>query len=262
MSLTQAQREYADAEEFANVLYLYGHVGVGKTYVAKQFAQDIGALFTCIKYPDLGSPFKDAASIRITGVFDDIISQALVNKDRKIVVCIDEIDALIKKVPIGLGAEDAGKSRAAVLTAIDKMVQTCDNVTVVATSNYHPQSGLIDEIALRRFNEHIEVPLPDKEQTLALLDLFLKKVKGLNPTEYFKSPEIDRFAQKLVDEGYSNGEIELICKNAKKLFGASVKNVADEDLHKHKFTVDFLEQALASKGSAASKTNELMDMHL
>ena len=56
-----------------NMIYLYGHGGVGKTYVAEQYAQECGALFTSIKYPDMGSPFKDAASMKVSNTFDQIV---------------------------------------------------------------------------------------------------------------------------------------------------------------------------------------------
>ena len=246
-----------------DIIYLYGHGGTGKTYVAKQYAQAIDALFTNIKYPNIGSPYKDAASMKISNMFDEIIAKAKANKGRKIVVCIDEIDALIKKVnDLGHGSEEASKSRAAVLTGLDKLREKCSNVTVIATSNYHPRNGLVDEIALRRFNNMVEVPLPDETQIAALLEMYLKDVEKIGAvidTDFLKSKEAKDFVKKLHKEGYSNGEIELIAQEARKSFSSTL-HVPDSEINKecHPFTVEYLNEALAIKGMPASKTNKLM----
>ena len=258
--LSEEAKKWGGAGNSMDIMYLYGHGGTGKTYVAKQFAQETGSMFTCIKYPDLGSPYKDAASMRISSCFDNIIAQANAAKDKKFVVCIDEIDAVMRKVPDGAhGAEEVAKSRAAVLTGLDKLRENCSNVTVIATSNYHPKNGIVDPIALRRFNNKIEVPLPDKKQVPALLEMYMKNI-GAVDDKFYKTSAFKSFARKLQNNGYSNGEIELIAKEASKIFSASLKDVADADLKKHPFKVKYLEEAMKMNGEAASKTNKLMDV--
>ena len=257
---SEEAKKWGGASNGMDIMYLYGHGGTGKTYVAKQFAQETGSMFTCIKYPDLGSPYKDAASMKISSCFDEIIKHANAAKDKKFVVCIDEIDAVMRKVPDGAhGAEEVAKSRAAVLTGLDKLREKCSNVTVIATSNYHPKNGIVDPIALRRFNNKIEVPLPDKKQVPALLEMYMKNI-GAVDDKFYKTSAFKSFARKLQNNGYSNGEIELIAKEASKIFSASLKDVADADLKKHPFKVKYLEEAMKMNGEAASKTNKLMDV--
>lgn len=259
--LSEEAKKWGGASNGMDIMYLYGHGGTGKTYVAKQFAQATGSMFTCIKYPDLGSPYKDAASMKISSCFDEIIKHANAAKDKKFVVCIDEIDAVMRKVPDGAhGAEEVAKSRAAVLTGLDKLRENCSNVTVIATSNYHPKNGIVDPIALRRFNNKIEVPLPDKKQVPALLEMYMKNI-GAVDDKFYKTSAFKSFARKLQNNGYSNGEIELIAKEASKIFSASLKDVADADLKKHPFKVKYLEEAMKMNGEAASKTNKLMDVN-
>ena len=259
--LSEEAKKWGGASNGMDIMYLYGHGGTGKTYVAKQFAQETGSMFTCIKYPDLGSPYKDAASMKISSCFDEIIKHANAAKDKKFVVCIDEIDAVMRKVPDGAhGAEEVAKSRAAVLTGLDKLREKCSNVTVIATSNYHPKNGIVDPIALRRFNNKIEVPLPDKKQVPALLEMYMKNI-GAVDEKFYKTSAFKSFAKKLQNNGYSNGEIELIAKEASKIFSASLKDVADADLKKHPFKVKYLEEAMKMNGEAASKTNKLMDVN-
>ena len=246
-------------DNFTNMIYLYGHGGTGKTYVAKQFAQEIGAIFTSIKYPDMGSPFKDAASMKIANTFDQIEQVATKNNQRWVVVCVDEFDAVIKKINSAFGSGEADKSRAAVLTGMDAIREKCSNVIFVATSNYHPLNGQVDEIALRRFNNQIEVPLPSREQIEGLLDMYLSKIEAKG-TDFIKKSEVQKFIDKLQKEGYSNGEIQLITDEAGKIFRSTLKDVKDEDLVKHPFKIEFLEKALEMKGNAASKTNKLMNV--
>ena len=261
--LSEAAKKWGGTKDSGtDIIYLYGHGGTGKTYVAEQFAQEIEAIFTSIKYPDMGSPLNDAASMKVSNTFNNIEEVANKNKDRHVVVCIDEFDAVIKKVNELYSSDEANKTRAAVLTGIDAIRRRCKNVTFVTTSNYHPKNGQVDEIALRRFNKLIEVPLSDKEQIKALLEMYLKDVEQIGAvieTDFLKSKAADKFADKLQSEGYSNGEIELIVKEAANMFRASLKDVPDSELKtKHPFTVDYLEKAMKMKGQAASKTNKLM----
>ena len=243
-----------------NMIYLYGHGGTGKTYVAEQYAQEIGALFTSIKYPDMGSPFKDAASMKVSNTFDQIIEIANKNKNRPVVVCIDEFDAVIKKVPDYAGSSgESNKTRAAVLTGMDAVRKKCNNVTFIATSNYHPKNGQVDEIALRRFNNQIEVPLPEREQIESLLEMYLDKIEAKG-ADFIKQSSTQSFIDKLKKEGYSNGEIQLMAEEAGKIFRSTLKDVKDEDLVKHPFKVEYLEQAMRLKGNAASRTNKLMEV--
>lgn len=263
--LSSKAQDWGGTPDGVNMIYLYGHGGVGKTYVAEQYAQEIGALFTSIKFPNIGSPFKDAGSMKANRFFENIIEKANSAKDRDVVVCIDEFDAVIKKVnEAAQGSSEASKLRAAILTGMDNVRKKCKNVTFVATSNYHPESGLVDVIALRRFNNKILVPLPDNIQSEALLKMYLTKqnIGALKDSNFFNSNDFKKFAKKLCDEGYSNGEISLIAEEAGKVFRSSLEGVADSDLAKHSFKIEHLETALKMNGEAASKTNDLMNIRI
>ena len=261
--LSDKAKKWGGGRENIDIIYLYGHGGTGKTYVAKQFAQETGAMFTSIKYPDIGSPFKDAGSMKINRFFENIIEKANAEKDKKFVVCIDEIDAVMKKVQDeAMGSGEASKARAALLTGIDRLREKCSNVTIIATSNYHPKNGIVDPIVLRRFNNKIEVPLPDNIQTEALLEMYLKQqnIGAIENDKFIGSSDFKNFAKTLQKNGYSNGEIALIAEEAGKIFRSTLDGVADSELAKHPFDVKYLEQAMKMNGEAASKTNKLMDV--
>ena len=261
--LSDKAKKWGGGSGSIDIMYLYGHGGTGKTYVAKQFAQETGAMFTSIKYPDIGSPFKDAGSMKINRFFENIIEKANAEKDKKFVVCIDEIDAVMKKVQDEAhGSGEASKARAALLTGIDRLRERCTNVTVIATSNYHPKNGIVDPIVLRRFNNKIEVPLPDNVQTEALLEMYLKQqnIGAIETGKFIGSSDFKNFAKKLQKNGYSNGEIALIAEEAGKIFRSTLKGVADAELAKHPFKAEYLEKAMKLNGEAASKTNQLMNV--
>lgn len=257
-NLSQKAKDWSGYKDTSELIFLYGYGGTGKTYVAEQYAQEIGAIFTKIKYPDLGSVFKDSASIKVNNLFKEVTAFANKNPDREIVLCLDEVDALIRKVDeASHGKEEASKVRAAVLTGIDELKQNTKNVRIVMTSNYHPESGVIDDVIKRRLNKNIEVKLPDAPQMQALFEMYLKDIKAI-PPEFYKSAEFKSFIDSMVKDGYSSGEVDVIAHEASSIFSSKLKGVPDDQIEKHKFLMEYLKKAKELKGQAASKTNETM----
>ncbi|MCQ2738889.1 MAG: ATP-binding protein [bacterium] len=254
--LSTAAKKYTGYQEGANIMLLYGYSGTGKTYFAQQYAQEIGALFAGIKYPDIGSPYKDAASMKIANFFKKIIETAEKEPDRQIVVCIDECDAIIKKVlENSHGSEEAAKSRAAVLVGLEEISKNpkCKNVNIIMTTNYHPNNGLIDSTALTRVNKKIEVPLGDADQDTAMLKMYLKGVEAISD-DFYKSKEFKKFVTELANEKYSNREIEKIAGNTIDIFSNEVVGIADDKLSTKPFKIEYLQKAKDRIGQPASKT--------
>ena len=256
-NLSDIKKQVSGMKDRTRLFFLYGESGVGKTYVAKQFAQEAGAEYMCIKYGDIGSPYKDAGSMKILNMFKNVIKDAQANPNKKYVLCVDEIDALIRSVG-GMEGAEASKARSSVLTGMDEIVEKCKNVTVIATSNYHPDGKLIDKASIRRFNKgRIHVPLPDKTQTKALLKMYLKNI-GAIKEEFYNTPEFTKFVDELVNGKYANGEIQNIAENAADEFAATLVKLTDEQAQKAEFKVDFLKKGKELIGQAAAITNETM----
>lgn len=256
-NLSDIKKQISGTKDRTRLYFLYGESGVGKTYVAKQFAQEAGAEYMCIKYGDIGSPYKDAGSMKILNMFKNVIKDAQANPNKKYVLCVDEIDALIRSVS-GMEGAEASKARSSVLTGMDEIVEKCKNVTVIATSNYHPDGKLIDKASMRRFNKgKIHVPLPDKVQTKALLKMYLKDVGGIKDG-FYDTPEFTKFVDELVSGKYANGEIQNIAENAADEFAATLVKLTDEQAQKATFKVDFLKKGKDLIGQAAAITNETM----
>lgn len=259
--LSEEAKNWAGVKEQADVYYLYGYGGTGKTYSTEQIAEDLNAMYACVKYPDLGSPFKDAASMKIASFFDDIVSVANKDPNRPVVVCIDEADALIQKVSERAISDEAKKIRSAVITGIDNVTKNAKNVKLFLTSNYHPESGIVDDVVLRRVNKKLRVDLPDYKQADALSRMYLSDVKAIS-SDFYNSSEYVEFINKIItkgkDLGYSGGEISNIMSEAKKEFASTLKGVPKEELSKHPFSVKFLEDAMAVVGQPAARTNTSM----
>ena len=260
-TLSKEAKSWAGITEQADVYYVYGYGGTGKTYCTEQLAEDLNALYTCVKYPDLGSPFKDAASMKVAKFFDDIVGVANKDPNRPVVVCIDESDALIQKVSEKALSDEAKKIRSAVITGIDNVTKNAKNVKLFLTSNYHPDSGVVDDVVLRRVNKKLRVDLPDYKQADALTRMYLSEVKAIKP-DFYESKAYKEFINKIIsnghDLGYSGGEITSITSEAKKTFASTLKNVSDSELKNHPFEVKFLEDALKTVGSPAARTNTTM----
>ena len=260
--LSEEAKSWAGVKEQADVYYLYGYGGTGKTYATEQIAEDLNAMYACVKYPDLGSPFKDAASMKIASFFDDIVAVANKDPNRPVVVCIDEADALIQKVSEKAMSDEPKKIRSAVLTGIDNITKNAKNVKLFLTSNYHPESGIVDDVVLRRVNKKLKVDLPDYKQADALCKMYLADVKAISPDFYNSSEYVD-FVNKIItkgnDLGYSGSEISNIMSEAKKEFAATLKGVPDNELvAKRPFRVKFLEDAMAVVGRPAARSNTSM----
>lgn len=260
-ALSKEAKSWAGVKEQADVYYVYGYGGTGKTYSTEQLAEDMNALYACVKYPDLGSPYKDAASMKAAAFFDNIIDVANKNPNRPIVVCIDESDALIQKVSERALSDEAKKTRSAVITGIDKITKNAKNVKLFLTSNYHPESGVVDDVVLRRVNKKIRVDLPDFDQANALTKMYLSDIKAI-PSDFYESKAYKEFINKIITNGnelgYSGGEIANIASEAAKGFASTLKGIPDSELKNHPFQIKFLEDALNTVGAPAARTNTTM----
>lgn len=249
--MSSAKIKRSGSKQRARLILLHGPSGTGKTFVTEQLAQDQEAIYACIKYSDIASPFKDAAGMKISNCFEKGVGEmATKHPDRPIVLCVDEADTVLRKVnDLAQGAEEAGKSRGVFLAAADNIVRKYPNVTIIFTTNYSPQSGQLSKAAIRRIPYKIEVGLPTYKQADALGKLYLKDCEGLSK-EFFESGEYKDFIQKLVDEKYGSGEIKNIMEMACDKYLYRLDEVADEKIGEVFFEMQDLHEAKKLVGRA------------
>jgi ATP-dependent 26S proteasome regulatory subunit len=147
-------------------ILLYGPPGCGKTYIARQLAEELGHYFVEIIPSELASPYIHQSVIRIRELFDAAAEQA------PAVVFIDEFEALVP--PRGeLGGHQQYKAEE--VNEFLAHLNGCSEkkIFVIAATN---QPGKIDPAVRRtgRLDKLIYVGPPDAEARREMLALHLE----------------------------------------------------------------------------------------
>lgn len=177
-----------------STLLLVGPPGTGKTVTGEAIAGELGLAVARIQLATVVSSYLGETARNLEQIFSFLNTGSWVLQ-------FDEFDMLGRE---RADRSDHGELRrvvAAMLQIIDE--NNADSI-FVATSN-HP--SLLDTAVWRRFEEVIQLELPDEAARAALIDLKLRAVRT----------EVDiRTAARLM-EGYSAAELEAVCLNAIRL---------------------------------------------
>jgi transitional endoplasmic reticulum ATPase len=180
-------------------ILLSGPPGVGKTLLAKAFANESGVNFVSVKGPALLSKYVGESERAVREVFQ---------KARQAAPCIiffDEIDALLP-TRSGGGADSHVSERvlSQFLAEFDG-IEELKGVLVLGATN---RLDLLDPAVLRpgRFDEIVELPLPDEQERREIFEVHLRHkplAKG-----------VDTAALSARTEGCSGAEIAAVCHRA------------------------------------------------
>lgn len=177
-------------------ILLYGPPGTGKTLLARALAGEAGVPFYSLSGSDFVQMYVGVGASRIR----DLFSKA--RKSGKCVIFIDEIDAMGKN-----RSHSSSDEREQTLNALLNEMSgfhDSDGILVLAATN---RIDTLDPALIRpgRFDRHIEVGLPGRDERLAILRLHCRN--------------------KPVD---SSVDLALLAGNTVRFSGAALENLMNE----------------------------------
>ena len=146
-----------------NGIILYGPPGVGKSFIVRKLAEELGYNFREVKFSDLATPF-------VWGAFGNIGKEfAIAKQNAPTLLLFNEISALVPDRKNLQGSSTYKEEETSEF--LMQLEEAADNkVLVIGTTNYIDR---IDEDALRpgRLGTKISVPLPDFDARKGLFRL-------------------------------------------------------------------------------------------
>jgi cell division protease FtsH len=180
---------------------LSGAPGNGKTLLAKAVAGEASCPFFSISGSDFVEVFVGVGASRVR----DLFAQA--RRNSPCIVFIDEIDAVGRQRGIGLGGgnDEREQTLNQLLSEMDGFTTEHGAVIVIAATN---RPDVLDKALLRpgRFDRIVEVPYPDLQSRLEILNVHSKKIK--------LDPEIDLNKIARGTPGFSGADLENLINEA------------------------------------------------
>jgi SpoVK/Ycf46/Vps4 family AAA+-type ATPase len=181
-----------------NGILLYGPPGTGKTYLSRALAGELGYTYLKVTPANVTSKYVGEAAENVERVFE------LARRHQPTVVFIDEIDAFGTERS---RTENTQSERQMQNQLLLELAETQDeDVVVVAATNRVEE---LDTALTRRgrFDERIEVPLPNAE---ARYQILLKHLEG-RPVD---AADLDREEITALTRGFSASDVEALADHA------------------------------------------------
>lgn len=181
----------------ANAILLYGPPGTGKTYVTRALAGELEFTFIDAKADQIVSKYVGEAAENVAALFETAVAE------QPTLVFLDEIDAVSQE---RAGETQQTQSQLQMVNQLLTEISAVqgEDVVVIGATN---RPDIIDEALLDRFEDLIEVPLPDAAARGAIFRVHLRDRPIL-------SERIDWDAIKRATEGFSARDIETAVDNA------------------------------------------------
>ncbi len=176
---------------------LYGPPGTGKTLLAKAVANETHAYFISINGPEIMSKFYGESEQRLREIFEEA------KKHAPAIIFIDEIDAIAPKRDEVMG--EVERRVVAQLLALMDGLEARGDVIVIAATN---RPNAVDPALRRpgRFDREIEVPLPDFQGRLEILQIHTRNMPLADDVNMQELAEITH--------GYTGADIAALVREA------------------------------------------------
>eukprot|EP00850_Spirogloea_muscicola_P021088 SM000236S08008 [mRNA] locus=s236:58211:61003:- [translate_table: standard] len=187
---------------------LYGKEGTGKTHIAKAVAKEAEAIFIILDIGATLSKYQGESQKRVAAVF------SLANKLQPAIIFVDEVDGLLSERHNG-DHDSMDNLKSCLLIQWQGFKTDGESlVTVLAATNHIDK---LDKAALRRFDTHLEVPMPGNHQRESILKVILGAAHlPDNMQEKLKDRDVQLKLADLAErtEGYSGSDLRDMCEAA------------------------------------------------
>jgi SpoVK/Ycf46/Vps4 family AAA+-type ATPase len=201
--LQSIEKEYAAKERLGKYnlspkkkILLHGPPGCGKTLSAERIAWCVGLPLLKVRFDALLSSYFGESASNLRAVFDYC-------KKEPVVLLLDECDFIAKS---RVFSQDVGEVPRIVNMFLTLLDEYNAPGLVIATTNLRIQ---LDEALFRRFDDVIEIPMPQSEERKKLLEVTLSAI----PVD--TSVDFRIIAEEM--DGYSYANIVLTAQRAAKL---------------------------------------------
>ena len=177
---------------------LYGPPGTGKTLTAKAIAGEASVPFFSITGSDFIEMYAGLGAKRVRELYTDAKAAA------PAIVFIDEIDAIGTKRGVGTNSGERDQTINALLNELDGFNKSNPVITIVATNRVEDLDAAL--VRPGRFDKHIAINLPDKEDRLKILNVHSANKK--------LSESVDLKEVSNITIGFSGAALEALMNEA------------------------------------------------
>ncbi|KXF71374.1 AAA family ATPase [Enterococcus faecalis] len=188
--------------KYSQKVILNGSPGTGKSSIGEALAYELNLEFVLVNVPSLFSSYLGNSGKTISKLFTSIES-------KQAVIVFDEFDSLATSRDL---TNDVGEMRRVVNAVLTSLDNWNGNGLIIATTN---EKENLDNAIWRRFDDRIDVTLPDMNNRIKLWDKYCQN--NLNRQELLVLSEFS--------ENFSPAEIEILSQQGLRLKVLKNKNI-------------------------------------